>query len=594
MFLTCAIIPFVSKERLSEVDKKDEEIGSLKALLSEAQDKLATTNESYSTLKSRVKSVATELKERRTECRSLNTTVEELTLTKSTLESELNDYQIRLSKLEILLDEKNKEIESLLSNVADLQSQLKEKEKELSDKASVSEKALDSYKKKAQASLAHANARAAAANQAKEDAEIAATNAMNISATALKKAKDAEESRNAVIAKAHDEKTQFLAQMDEYKSLYENVREELSQVKENLKLAEEERSRASKSRDEALEDLSSNQKEVERQHAKCLSLEQDIQLQICKTQELEEEIRYLKEELDNYASAAFKARQAENAAHTQNDDKLSTSSVAFSPSETDGAIAMLQQELQIANDAIKELKEALGALLSQNPSTIEPKQIIQDLKIDGSPQRGSHLHSNHLSHDETTTESIPLFFAFEKQAELNTARDEITRLAALLGDAESAKVEAFEAMDEMRKKMEEAEARLRRYEKLAPASKPRSGAPHSLSSVNNTIGNHRINGSSPLSASASSRQGGPTSVSQPHNDSTVNLEYLKNIILRFMKATSLNEKRALVPVISAVLELTADEQESALQNLEKSANVTGVGVSLIENIQNKGFHGLFS
>jgi hypothetical protein len=77
------------------------------------------------------------------------------------------------------------------------------------------------------------------------------------------------------------------------------------------------------------------------------------------------------------------------------------------------------------------------------------------------------------------------------------------------------------------------------------------------------------------------------------SDSTVSLEYLKNIMLRYMNANSLNEKRALVPVIGAVLELTPDEQKAAMMNVEKSANVTGVGVSLIENIQNKGLTGLF-
>eukprot|EP00542_Grammatophora_oceanica_P012618 CAMPEP_0194045772 /NCGR_PEP_ID=MMETSP0009_2-20130614/17972_1 /TAXON_ID=210454 /ORGANISM="Grammatophora oceanica, Strain CCMP 410" /LENGTH=78 /DNA_ID=CAMNT_0038690743 /DNA_START=236 /DNA_END=472 /DNA_ORIENTATION=+ len=57
----------------------------------------------------------------------------------------------------------------------------------------------------------------------------------------------------------------------------------------------------------------------------------------------------------------------------------------------------------------------------------------------------------------------------EKQAELNTARDEINRLANLLGDVQSEKMEAFEAMSEMKKKMEEATARLQRFEKLGSA-----------------------------------------------------------------------------------------------------------------------------
>ena len=66
--------------------------------------------------------------------------------------------------------------------------------------------------------------------------------------------------------------------------------------------------------------------------------------------------------------------------------------------------------------------------------------------------------------------TTPLYYAMEKQAKFNLARDEINHLANLLGDAESSKMEACEAMEEMRQKMEEAEARLRRYEKKGSAA----------------------------------------------------------------------------------------------------------------------------
>jgi chromosome segregation ATPase len=183
------------------------------------------------------------------------------------------------------------------------------------------------------------------------------------------------------------------------------------------------------------------------------------------------------------------------------------------------------------------------------------------------------------------TDATPLFFAFEKQAELNTVRDEITRLAALLGDAESAKMEATEAMNEMRTRMEEAESRLRRYEKLAPANGSRNNGASSFPG-SQSYGNRRA-----IVNPSLGRDNGHAMSSQ--NDSTVSLEYLKNIMLRYLNASTLNEKRSLVPVLGAVLELTQDEQNLAIQNVEKSAGVTGVGVSLIENIQNKGFNGLF-
>jgi len=47
-------------------------------------------------------------------------------------------------------------------------------------------------------------------------------------------------------------------------------------------------------------------------------------------------------------------------------------------------------------------------------------------------------------------------------------------------------------------------------------------------------------------------------------------------------------------VLCAVLELTNDEKSRALKSIEESANIQGVGVSVIESMQNKGIvHGLF-
>ena len=144
----------------------------------------------------------------------------------------------------------------------------------------------------------------------------------------------------------------------------------------------------------------------------------------------------------------------------------------------------------------------------------------------------------------------------EKQAELNTARDEIMRLANLLSNVQSEKTEALEQRDDMRQRMEEAVARLQRYETLA--------APIDTRSPN------AINGGS-----------------NPKGKDSVNIEYLKNIMLRYLNAKTLAEKKALVPVIGAVLCLTPDEQSKAIHNVEESATLGGVGSSIFDTISSK-------
>lgn len=286
----------------------------------------------------------------------------------------------------------------------------------------------------------------------------------------------------------------------------------------------------------------------------------------------------LNADLEKAKSAAFIARQKETDTQNINNNTAFVSGGLNQPNNKDDAnIVMLQQELQVANDVIKDLKESLSAIISKDPSTLEPEQLIQTVNSMGEEYNSSPRRRNIDA--GSNNDSTPLFFAFEKQAELNTARDEITRLAAILGDAESEKMEALEAKEIMRKVMEETESRLKRFEKLGAAG----GHRH----FNGSTHTRRVMGQSNFSL----HQG--SSVSS-HNDSSMNLEYLKNIMLRYMNAMSLNEKKALIPVIGAVLELTADEQAQAINSVEKNAGIQGVGTTLIENVQNKGFvSGLF-
>ncbi len=530
-----------------------------------------------------MKTVATELKERRVECRTLTANFQELTTQKATLEDEKNKFLSKASKFEKLNEEKGEEIQSLQKNVTDLRMNLKQKEKELSEKGTIGNKALVAYKKKAQASLANANARAATANQAREDAEIDATNARNEANSALIAAKEAEKDKDIAILKAQEEVQIFVDQIEELSNDLSKSKKDLHEAEAALLVMEEEKARTNNSREEMLEEWTHKSKLLDEEQEKVSALEQDLAISRIKNKELSDEIEVLKEELEKSASAAFMARQKD--IKQNENESISNDPTPNEPLESDGTIVMLQQELKVANDAIRDLKEALDTALSRDMASLETSRGL----LDTSNLNGSSYHKALSSGPPTPngnekTDATPLFFAFEKQAELNTVRDEITRLAALLGDAESAKMEATEAMDEMRKRMEEAESRLRRYEKLAPAKGGRQNGSSFPSSQ--SYGNRRGMGNSSLR-----RDNGHTMSSQ--SDSTVSLEYLKNIMLRFMNASTLNEKRALVPVIGAVLELTQDEQSLAIENVEKSAGVTGVGVSLIENIQNKGLNGLF-
>jgi hypothetical protein len=169
-----------------------------------------------------------------------------------------------------------------------------------------------------------------------------------------------------------------------------------------------------------------------------------------------------------------------------------------------------------------------------------------------------------------------VFFAIEKQNELKTARDEINRLACMLGDAESSKQEAHDDMEQMRKNMEEANSRLERYEKLGMKSTNRPQLSQS------SYGPFR-SGSSVLSDSPSLPSSG--------NDSTVNLEYLKNVMLSFLTAKTLADRRKLVPVVATVLCLTPEEQVQAINSVEDNAGLSGVASSFWENIESKA-HGL--
>lgn len=180
--------------------------------------------------------------------------------------------------------------------------------------------------------------------------------------------------------------------------------------------------------------------------------------------------------------------------------------------EAEATIAMLQQELQDSNLAIRGLKETLKEAIEEKASSGDR----------GYSNRGNDaMNGNHHEPEN----GMPLFYAMEKQAELTQARDEIARMANLLGDAESTKQQALDEMEEMKRMMEEVKSQLQRQEQLETKT--------------------------------------------PGKVRSVNVEYLKNIILSYLNAETIQEKKALLPVVGTVLCLTPAEHKMAIDQLDK-------------------------
>jgi len=129
-----------------------------------------------------------------------------------------------------------------------------------------------------------------------------------------------------------------------------------------------------------------------------------------------------------------------------------------------------------------------------------------------------------------------LFYAFEKQAELVTARDEINRLANIIGEVQSEKQDALDEIKKLQNRLEDTEAKLNRQSKLM-------GPAIGLSN----------NASKATSASKGKARAEENVAEEVAMAALANIEYLKHVMLRYLRARTTSEKRALLPVISAVL-----------------------------------------
>jgi chromosome segregation ATPase len=503
--------------------QSNEEVQKLQTALQATQVELHTLKLDHETLMGRTKSVATELKDRRTECRHLHGVVDEATEKNHILQSTVESLEERLNHQGMSQTDKDGEMEQLRGKLLEADLEMKEMEKLWKEKEAKSELILTEYKKRAQHSLAMANSRTASAVQAREEAELDARAARATADSAAERATKAEVACRETIADARVKVEAMTKERDVAMKSLELVKEELSVNLLKLTMTQQELDKVTVTTERKNMELQRLSDEIVEAEARAASTQQKLMETTNDADSLREEVLVLRDQLQRVAAeAAISKMQTDD----DRDSKYVPSSMNGSHEDgDDSTAAALRLELSEANDAIEDLKAALMNAIQMNEQQ-------QDQKI---------------NEPVSSVESIPLFYAMEKQAELKTARAEMNRLASVIADVQSEKMEAYEAMEEMRRKMDDAEARLRRYEKL--------GSTASAVSETRTPTEHNVN-------------------------TAINIEYLKHIMLRYMNAKSFKERKALVPVIAAVLELTPDEVQAAMKSLEQSTTSGVVGSKL--------------
>ena len=541
------------------------DINQLREQLKNAREEIANSEEAYGTLKARVKVVATELKDRRAECRTLDLKIEEMAETNEQLQAELKNMKFQLGDRDRHQTEKDEEMDNLKDKVKQLEQELKEADQKIQQRGLVGEKALAAYKKKAQNSMSVANARTAAATQAKEDAESEAQAARSAAEEAVQRAKHAEAAGKAALQEAREYVKEVEAERNELVQRAQDAVNAVEQLQHSLAETKADSDSMRLSKEKMASRLNDVLMDLQLERNRTSELQQEVSDLQKRSNNLYDEVETLRDELRRKATAAFmaKSQSGTETIEAGQNGELRSGLTSTETTEAESTIIMLQRELKASNQAIKELKETLRSTIEQQAQQPVHSGGAADERTSPGQRTGPEIQSA----------GAPLFYAMEKQAELNTARSEINRLANLLGDAQSEKMEAFEAMQEMRKSMEEADARLRRYEKLGRKSK--SNAQPLQPVPTRTL--------SPKRHMRSASDSGDE-LMDDNNNSSVNLEYLKNVMMSFFNAKTLAEKKALMPVVGSVLCLTPEEQHRAFVAVETSGSLENTSISLFENV----------
>lgn len=520
-------------EALKRAEQSQQETRNVQESLHRAREELVASQREHSELKERTKTVASELKDRRAECRELWTRMDELMGENKSLQSTVESLRERLNHQGINQTEKDGELEDLRKQLANSALEKEKALQEWKDREAKSRHDLVEYKKKAQNSLALANSRTAAAVQAREEAELDARAARSTADSAFERVSKAELASREAIAVAKTSVQTMEKERDKAVSALQNAELALQSNREQVESLQRRLADAVTARDSALATLHELRLDLEREQGKAAASEQKLRDAAKLTNNMHNEIAVLKEQLQR-----VKAEVAEQIEEKDENAPALAPMPPFADRVADDvAVAHLQQELNEANETIEELKESLKNAVVMGQHNGHASKLSASENLDESQQSVA-------AGDVAGTETIPLFYAMEKQAELKTARNEINRLASVLSEAETQKTEAHEAMEAMRRRMEDAEARLRRFESLGAVD---IGAATSSSAKN---GEAKSNGA-------------------------VKIEFLKNVMLSFLNAKTVEEKSKLVHVIGMVLELTPEELNSALQSLHQKGSIAG-------------------
>jgi chromosome segregation ATPase len=503
--------------------------------LDETSNQVGSSNEAYNELKARVKVVAAELMERRIECRELKSHLDDQTGENEGLRDKITSLEAQGMDKDQSTTETQQELNDFRGQLMDREQELAKAQKGIDEERRKGEEGLAAYKKKAQNSMSVSNGRTASAVQAKEEAEMEARAARSTADSAMTRALVAEKNGNEALAEAKayvKDMEAEVAKLNEIQSTLDTVKVEL----EKAQAAATETKSANDKLECELQTLS-NKSEAEQNTTQVL--QNDLKAAQGRSNELAEEMDRLRREVQK-AQTELKKASAEKKEATDNTNSNGYSAVhVVKPvkadnSEAESTIMMLRQELDDANQAIKELKETLRSEVERKEDTGgAPSAVNGDVHSNGGQPNGA----------------MPLFYAMEKQAELAQARNEIARLAGLLGDAESSKQEAIDNVEDFRLEMEQFRARARREQQLG--------------------------GPSEAAAKQQEKDGG-----------SVNLEYLKNVVLSYLNAKTVQEKKTLLPVIGTVLCLTGEEQKKAIDALDQSGGVIDtISSSMLTNFK---------
>lgn len=491
---------------------RGQRIENLEKNLEDSKKETQNALDEFVKLKERAKGIAGELKGKRAECRTLSSEIDLLKGAKHTLQERITQLEATGMDMNTSSEETQAKLDSLQTSLDETKRDLDQAREILDEEKKNGQEALSKYKKKAQQSLAMANARSSSAVHAREEAEMEARAARATADTAMERAMKSELNGRQALAEAKV----YVEEMKEEVDKYESVKAKLGETTKELKQAKSGAEAHKESSEKLRCELTSLSGRLEAEQATVEDLKEKFTSAENRCNELYDEVERLRLESQRHQGDIKRISEASKVAADSSltSQEEAAAIVRGANAEAEATIAMLQQELRDSNKAIKELKETLLA-------TIEEK----DSPVDGGYSNGGNntMNGNHQQPEN----GIPLFYAMEKQAELSQARDEITRMANLLGDAESTKQDALDEMQDMKRLMQDAQSKLQRQEQLQTKT--------------------------------------------PGNEQSLNLEYLKNIMLSYLNAGTIQEKKALLPVIGTVLCLTHEEQALAIEQLDKGS-----------------------